>query len=99
MRSDDILIWLRSAAYPVQATEAAWEQAGSPAVFSYLPPLITLQVLTLRDMRDGEYPVRWFDPQSAKWLDPVEATAQGNRLSIPIPDFRRDLAARIIPNG
>ena len=31
------------------------------------------------------------------WLSQVEVTAQGDRLSIPIPDFRRDLAARIVP--
>jgi hypothetical protein len=49
-------------------------------------------------MSDGVYTVNWFDPQSAMWLNPVEATAHGGRLSIPIPDFRRDLAARIVPN-
>jgi len=98
LRGDDILIWLRSEAYTVQATEAAWEQAGSPAGFSYLPPLITGQVLTLRDMGNGKYTVHWFEPQTATWLDPVEATAQKNRLSIPIPDFQRDLAARIVPD-
>jgi hypothetical protein len=55
-------------------------------------------VLTLTDMEDGVYLVHWFDPQSATWLDPVAATAQGNRLLIPIPDFRRALAARLVQN-
>jgi len=67
-------------------------------VFLYNPPLVEGQVLTLRDMDDEEYTVHWFDPQSGTWLDPVEAAAQGDRLSIPIPDFRRDLAAQIVPN-
>lgn len=97
LRGDEVLIWLRSEACTVQASVASWEQAGSPAVFSYLAPLAKSQVLTLRDMGDGEYTVQWFDPQSAAWLDPVEVTAQGERLSIPIPDFSRDLAARIVP--
>jgi hypothetical protein len=98
LRGDDILIWLRSEAYTVQASEAAWEQADSPAFFNYFPPLITEQVLTLRDIQDGDYIVRWFDPQSAKWLDVIKVSAQEGQLSIPIPEFRRDLAARIVPD-
>ena len=98
LRGDDVLIWLRSNGYTVQAAEAAWAAAGSPSGFAYLPPLVEGQVLTLRGMSDGEYTVHWFDPQTGTWLDPVEATAQGDRLTIPIPDFRRDLAARIVPN-
>ncbi len=98
LRGDDVLIWLRSDAYTVQASVAAWEGAGSPSAFLYRPPLVEGQVLTLREMGDEEYTVHWFDPQSGTWQDPVEATAQGDQLSIPIPDFRRDLAARIAPN-
>ncbi|MBP1692898.1 MAG: hypothetical protein H6Q37_781 [Chloroflexi bacterium] len=98
LRGDDLLVWLRSEAYTVQASIAAWEKAGSPGIYFYNQPLIEDQVLTLRDMSDGVYTVNWFDPQSAMWLNSVEGTAHGGRLSIPIPDFRRDLAARIVPN-
>jgi hypothetical protein len=98
LRGDDVLIWIRSDAYTVQASEAAWERAGSPSVFFYRPPPVEGQVLTLRDMADGEYTIHWYDPQSATWLDSVQAIAQGDRLSIPIPDFRCDLAAKIVPN-
>ena len=98
LRGDDVLIWLRSAAYTVQASLAAWERIGSPRAFVYRPPLVEGQVLTLRDMGDEEYTVHWYDPQSGAWLDPVEATARGDRLSIPIPDLHRDLAAKIVPN-
>lgn len=57
LRGDDILIWLRSEAYTVQASVAAWEQASSSAVFSYLPPLAKDQMLTLRDTGEGEYTI------------------------------------------
>jgi hypothetical protein len=96
LRGDDILIWLRSADYTVQAVEAAWEAEGSPRYFAYVPPLVEGQVLTLWEMEDGEYTVQWYDPKSARWMDPVVVVAEGDRLSIPIPDFRRDLAARIL---
>jgi hypothetical protein len=98
LRGDDVLIWLRSDGYTVQAATTAWEAAGSPAYFSYLPPMIKGQTLSLYEMKDGEYIVHWFDPQFAVWMSPVAVTAQRGRLSIPIPDFNNDLAARIVPN-
>jgi hypothetical protein len=47
LRGDDILVWLRSDAYTVQAAEAASQVPGSPAV--YFPPLVTGQVFTLTE--------------------------------------------------
>src|SRR3989304_3780454 len=64
LRGDEVLIWLRSDGYTVQASEAAWEGAGSPAGFAYNPPLVEGQVLTLRDMGGGGYTVYWFDPHT-----------------------------------
>ena len=55
-------------------------------------------MLTLRNVDDGTYTVRWYDPQTGTWQEEEFATARGGRLSIPIPSFRRDLAALIIPN-
>jgi hypothetical protein len=98
LRGDDLLIWLRTEGYTVQAAEAAWAEAGHPSVSGYIPPSIEGHMLTLPDLDAGEYTARWFDPQSGNWLAPVEVTVQGDRLVIPIPDFRRDLAARIVPN-
>jgi hypothetical protein len=98
LRSEDVLIWLRSDAYTVQAAVDAWEQLGSPAYFNYVPPLRKGQVLTLHDMEDGEYTVQWYDPQFSSWLEPIEITAQDGDLSLNIPDFRHDMAARIVRN-
>jgi len=98
LRGDDILIWLRGEAYTTQAAEGDWLHQGSPQSFDYLPPLVDRQMLTLQDMADGVYTIHWFDPQSGTWLDPVEAITEGGRLMILIPDFRCDLAAKIILN-
>lgn len=96
LHGDDVLIWLRSKAYTVQAVEAAMKKPGSPSL--YTPPVIEGQVLTLRDMQPGTYTVQWFDPQYAKWLESTEVTANGGRITFLIPDFQYDLAARIVLN-
>lgn len=75
-RGEDLLIWLRGHAYTVQAAEADWQAAGSPAFFSYTPPLVNDQLLTLRGIQAGEYTVHWFDPQTARWLDAVKVAAR-----------------------
>jgi hypothetical protein len=76
---------------------AAYERAGSPAGFTYRPPLVEGQVLTLWVVTDGDYSIRWYDPQAAKWLEETVAVADEGVLSISIPAFTRDLAAKISP--
>ena len=51
--------------------------------------------LNLAEMGDGDYTVHWYDPHTAQWLDTAVVTAQNNTLTIPIPPFRDDLAAKI----
>jgi len=98
LRGDDILVWMRSQSYTVQASVAAFEDAGSPSSFIHNPPILADQVLTVRGVDDGTFVVHWYDPQIGRWLDPAEATAHAGTLSIPVPAFRRDLAARIEPH-
>jgi Domain of unknown function (DUF5060) len=94
LRGDDLLVWLRSQSYTVQA----FEEAGSPSSSSFNPPILANRVLTFRGVDDGAFTVHWYDPQIGRWLDPVEATARAGTLSIPVPAFRRDLAAKIEPH-
>jgi hypothetical protein len=98
LRGDKTLIWLRSDAYTVQAYIDAWNRAGSPRVFVYSPPLVEGLTLILDDARDGDFLVAWYDPQKGTWLETNTVEARDGRLSIPIPAFRRDLAAKVIPN-
>ena len=96
LRGEDTLVWLRSNGYTVQASLAA--RNGKPGSFTYVPPTVEDLFLTLNEMDNGEYTVSWYDPQTAKWLDMVTVTTQNNNLTIPIPPFRYDLAAKIIQN-
>jgi hypothetical protein len=98
LRGERALVWIRSDAYTVDASVADWTRSGSPRVFVYRPPLVEGLTLTLDDMQDGAYLIAWYDPQAGKWLDTVEAVANQGVLSIPIPAFRRDLAAKVTPN-
>ncbi|HSB88455.1 MAG TPA: DUF5060 domain-containing protein [Anaerolineales bacterium] len=96
MRGKDVLVWLRSRAYTVQAAEAARLRAGSPSTFFYNPPVIEGLTLRLHDMMDGAYSIEWYDPQTGNWLEPAAATARDGLLVVPIPSTRRDLAAKIV---
>lgn len=95
LRGEDILIWLRSDAYTVQACEGEWKEAGFPALYSCTQPAVTDLILTIQDVESGEYTVAWFDPQRAVWLDPALIKTNRSRLVIPVPDFRQDLAAKV----
>ena len=97
LRGQGTLIWMRSDAYTVQASIDA-QQRGEASPFIYNPPPVGGLTLTLDDMKEGNYLVRWYDPQRGKWLEEAVVTAQGGALSIHVPEFRRDLAAKIVPS-
>ena len=96
LRGENLLVWLRSDAYTVQASLDA-QQRGKATPLAYIPPLVRGLTLTLEDM-EGDYVVRWYDPRGGRWLEELTVTAQRGALSIPIPEFRRDLAAKIVLN-
>ncbi len=96
LRGEDILVWLRSNAYTIQASVAA--RNGTPGLGIYVPPIIENLTFALNQMPEGVYKVRWFDPQTAEWLDVQTISTQGDSLSITIPPFRADLAAKISRN-
>lgn len=96
LRGDDILVWIRNNAYTTEAAEDVWTASGSPAYFRYHPPEIQGLELSLLGIGDGDYTVQWYDPQKGVWLDPVEVAASDGRLSIVVPEFCCDLAARIV---
>jgi hypothetical protein len=96
LRGKDTLVWLRSKDYTVDASIAAREAQQNPT--NYIPPLMQGLFLTLNDMADGKYTVYWYDPQTADWLPKAEVSTIGKDLTIPIPAFRTDLAAKIVRN-
>ncbi len=96
LRGENTLIWLRSDGYTVQESIAARE--GKPISSTYIPPQVEGLRLILNDMADGAYTVSWYDPQMARWLGDFTVTSQNNMLTIQIPAFRYDLAAKIVQN-
>jgi len=96
LRGKHTLVWFRSDGYTAQASVAARE--GKQGYFNYEPPLVEGQYLTLDEMFDGDYTVSWYDPQAIHWLDTAIITSQNHTLTVPIPPFRCDLAAKIVRN-
>jgi hypothetical protein len=98
LRGDRILVWMRADAYTVQAYLESRARAGSAGFLYYNTPLLEGLHLTIDSVEDGDYLVEWYDPQTGVWLHSAEATADGGSILLPIPAFRRDLAAKIVPN-
>jgi len=93
LRGEKTMVWLRSDSYTVQATLALKD--GEQGQASPELPLVKGLFLTLDGMAQGEYSVSWYNPQSSQWVDKLNASTQNSSLTIPIPPFQYDLAAKI----
>lgn len=89
------LVWLRSDEYTVDAVIAA--RNGNPGEASY-PALKEGLILELSGMAPGSYTIYWFDPQAASWLSQGSVMSENETLTIPVPAFTADLAAKIVQN-
>ncbi len=96
LRGKNTLIWLRNQAYTADSAIAATK--ADPNANPYSPAILDGLFLVLDNVTNGTYTVKWFDPQTATWLAPAQVTAVGNRLTIAIPPFSTDLAAKIVKN-
>jgi hypothetical protein len=95
---DRALAWLRSDAYDVAPANTAYDkarQAGQADGWAYAPPPITGMQLTVTGLADGDYSVRWFDPQTAAWQDEQAVQVRGGKAMLAVPIFARDLAVKI----
>jgi major membrane immunogen (membrane-anchored lipoprotein) len=77
------LVWVKNSRYEAAVTDAMLGQ-----------PLHGL-TLTLSGLKDGQYQMQWYDSSAGKWLDTVKVTAQNGKLNVGVPDFLRDIAARV----
>jgi hypothetical protein len=63
----------------------------------YNPPLLTGQSLQLTNWPAGKFNVQWFNPSTGKAIGTTEVATDGDILTLPLPAFRDDLAAIVIP--
>jgi hypothetical protein len=59
--------------------------------------LVSGAQVTLVGVPDGAYRVQFVDPWGGPAPAETNATASGAQVTVPLPDFRRDLAFRLIP--
>lgn len=59
-------------------------------------PVVSGARVALPGLPDGRYAVTWWDPWKGAPCGQTEATSQQGLLTLPVPDFRVDLAARIV---
>ena len=72
------------ASYPAGATNATL-------------PLQQGKSLTLSNWTSGPFLAQWFDPATAQRLNDTQATTTNGNLTLPLPEFREDLAAALYP--
>jgi hypothetical protein len=94
------LAWVRSDAYDVAPANAAYQkarqagQAGGDWV--YQPPAIEGMRLTVSGLADGAYIARWFEPNTAEWLDEQALRVRDGTATLELPRFAQDLAVKIV---
>jgi hypothetical protein len=83
--SNRALVWIKNNSYVVAASQGTLDQK------------LQGLSLTLAGLPDGSYQVRWYDPYKGVWLSEASAESEGGSLIVTVPDFSRDLSAKIEP--
>jgi hypothetical protein len=100
---EQTLMWVRSNHYTAQSVTTAYDAAVRDALrnkrtftaFTYDPPTVSDQQVVIPSVEADGYRVEWFDPQSGEWGKTEEFAVEGGMLTIPLPTFSKDIAARI----
>ena len=91
------LIWVRHAHYTAQKAMQAYMQTSQPpADWHYAPNALPWQTLTIKGLRDGQYAVTWFDPQTATWGATAATTVANGTTQIDVPPLTIDMAVRLV---
>jgi hypothetical protein len=98
--ADRALAWVRSDDYTIAAARQAYEKARAagqvPSDWQYTPPTVEGLTLTLNDLADGSYRVRWFSPGTSEWQDEQTVQVTGGTATLAVPPLAQDLAVKII---
>jgi hypothetical protein len=91
---------VRSDDYTIAAARQAYEKARAagqvPSDWQYTPPMVEGLTLTLNDLADGSYRVRWFSPGTSEWQDEQTVQVTGGTATLAVPPLAQDLAVKII---
>ncbi|MCS7306030.1 MAG: DUF5060 domain-containing protein [Thermoguttaceae bacterium] len=84
----------RSGAYLwLQNPQSAWYPT---VVEKKRPAPLAKAVLVLPNLPPGTYRVQWYDTWAGKWLSASQLQAPQSPIRLPIPQFHRDLACKLL---
>lgn len=94
------LVWLRNRLYNRDEMQFKYGMAlstgeANDVTFKFDPPALRDITVTVMGLSDGEYRVTWYDTRSGEEIGADAASARGGALVARVPEFRRDLAAKI----
>jgi hypothetical protein len=94
-----VLLWIRHKEYLASTAAQAFKAQAFDPAWKYQPAPLQGLTAALRDLQDGLYLVRWYDPQRGQWLAATRLAVSGGSARLPIPAFSSDLAVKITPLG
>lgn len=83
--ADSAMLWLQNRAN-------TWWNAAQGKQVKPVPPV----VISIGELRDGEYTIEWWDPYAGRRTTRDRVQATGRRLTIRTPEIARDVACKII---
>jgi hypothetical protein len=103
--ADQRLLWVRNNQYTAEAVDEAYNTALRNALrnkekleeYIYTPSPVGGLSVHIDSVATGSYEIRWFDPQTGTWGAVEQIEAIEGSLTIPLPSFRQDIAAKITP--
>ncbi|MEZ4709747.1 MAG: DUF5060 domain-containing protein [Caldilineaceae bacterium] len=103
-KADRALVWVRSDAYSVPAAQAMYDKAIREAIktkqkltdWRYEPAELSGLSLSVPGLNDGDYLLRWYNPETGEWGAEEELQIAGSAATVTMPTFHTDLAFKIV---
>ncbi|MDX2078960.1 MAG: DUF5060 domain-containing protein [bacterium] len=94
------LLWVVSDDYSDAYLERQYRQnlrnqAQNPLDIAF--PIVTGAKITLINLMEGDYTVEWWDTFTGEIIQTERVTIGADGITLPVPDFDRDLALKIVP--
>lgn len=94
-----VLGWVGNDKYNAKDADLAYNRAvgeGKDVTnWQYTPPAMEALSFTLKDLKDGAYTLRWFDPAGGDWGEEIPVQVSGGAITVTIARLEGDAAFKL----